>query len=284
MASNRIVWLNGKILPEDEARISPFDLGFTVGDGCFETLVTYDRMPFAFSRHHARLMASAEAMGMQGKSIPSKEELFQAVRAVIEQNRLADPMRVRIAVTSGVSLLGPLRCGTPCTVMVAAVPGSRQSETCKVMTSPYLRNDKSPLKGVKSLSFIENMMILADAIGKGMDEVIMANTAGQICSGALTNVFWVKDGVVKTCPLESGAFPGVTRALVMELCASLGIPCEEECEPYASLQTLDEVFLVSSLREVQPVAGIDDRRLFAGATTMRLRKAFADLVDDNLDP
>ncbi len=284
MASNRIVWLNGETLPDDEARISPFDLGFSVGDGCFETLVTYDRLPFAFSRHHARLLASAEAMGMNVASIPSKEELFQAIRLVLERNRLADPMRIRIAVTSGISPLGPLRCGAPCTVMIAAVPGSRRSETCSVMTSPFLRNDKSPLKGIKSLAFMENMMILAEAVSKGKDEALLANTAGQICSAAMANIFWVQDGVVKTCPLEGGAFPGVTRALVMELCESLGIPCVEEYESFASLQTMEEVFLTSSLLEVLPVAMIDDRRLFPGATTMRLRKAFADLVDDNLDP
>ena len=284
MASNRIVWLNGEILSEDEARISPFDLGFSVGDGCFESLVTYDRMPFAFSRHHARLMASAEAMGMNVDSIPSKEELFQAVRTVIERNKLADPMCIRIAVTSGLSLLGLLRCGAPCTVMVAAVPGGRQGDTCSVMTSSYMRNDKSPFKGIKTLSYIENMMILAEAVGKGMGEALLANTSGQICSGTISNVFWVQDGVVKTCPLEGGAFPGVTRGLVMELCRSLGIACVEAYEPFSSLQSLEEVFLTSSLCEVQPVAMIDDRRLFPGATTMRLRKAFADLIDDSLDP
>ena len=128
------------------------------------------------------------------------------------------------------------------------------------------------------------MMILAEAVGKGMGEALLANTSGQICSGTISNVFWVQDGVVKTCPLEGGAFPGVTRGLVMELCRSLGIACVEAYEPFSSLQSLEEVFLTSSLCEVQPVAMIDGRRLFPGATTMRLRKAFADLIDDSLDP
>ncbi len=285
MSSNRTIWLNGKVLPEDQACISPFDLGFYVGDGCFELLITQDGIPFAFSRHYERLLTSARKMRMQVKTIPSKEEMFQAVRAVMERNRIPDPARIRIVVTSGLSLLGGLRCGAPCTVMVSVVPGSQLADTSKVVTSSSRINETSPLAGIKTLSFIENMLLMADALNQNAEEVIMANTAGNICAGAISNVFWVRDGVVRTCPVEEGAFPGVTRELVIELCEQLGIPVEETTEPYDTfLSSLDEVFLTSSVGGVRPVAMIDDRRLFPGAVTMRLRKAYADLLDDNLDP
>lgn len=282
MAIERTVWLNGTLVSEREACISPFDHGLTVGDGCFETMVTCLRAPFAFTRHYHRLLASAEGLGIEG--IPSKETLFKASRMLIEENGLVDPARVRITVTAGKAGLGSDRGKGPCTVLVCALPAPHPGETAVVHTVPWVRNERSPLAGLKTTSYAENVMALAYARRHGAQEAILGNTKGMICEGTGSNFCWVSDGAVHTPPLSSGALGGITRALMMELCRELNIPVMETDAPMEMLETIDEAFLTSTTREIQPIAGIDDRRLLPGATTIRLRKAYKDMVEDDLDP
>lgn len=277
-----MVWLDGALVPEHEARISPFDHGLTTGDGCFETLVTYWRMPFAFTRHYERLVRSAEGMGMKG--IPSKEALLEAVKAVVGQNGFVDPVRIRMTITGGLSGLGLSRSGERCTSLVCAVPAPVFDESAKVWTVSGRRNERSAVAGLKTISCAEDVAALLEAQAQGADEALFANTKGDVCEGAGSNIFWVRDGVVHTPSLECGALAGITRGLVMELCGELGMKVAEVEEPMNVLDTADEVFLTSTAREVQPVAILNGRRLFAGATTLRLRKAYKDMVEDDLDP
>lgn len=282
MASQRIVWLNGNLVPEGEALISPFDHGLTAGDGCFETLVTYWKTPFAFTRHYNRLLISAEKMGI--KNLPDKAELFKAAKMVIEENKLVDPVRVRITVTGGIAGLDYDREAVAGTVLVCAAQAPDLGESCKVGVAPYSRNEGSATAGINTISRIENVLVLMEARERGRGEAIMGNTKGNLCEGSGSNIFWVKDGTVCTPPLSAGILPGITRELVLELCGELGIPVKEADAPMSMLETVQEVFLTSTTREVQPVVGIDDRRLFPGATTLRLRKAYKDMVEDDLDP
>lgn len=282
MASSRIVWLNGSFVPEDEARISPFDHGFIVGDGCFETLISYYRTPFAFSRHYDQLAHSAAQLGVKG--IPRKEELFQATRELILQNRIIDPIRIRLMVTGGVSGLGGDRDANSCTTLVCTAQAPNLGEFCTVQVVPYLRNEKSALAGITSISYAENLVALAKARELGADEAIFANTQGQLCEGAGSNIFWVEDEVVYTPPVSAGARAGVTRALTIELCGQMGIACHEIDAPIDLLNHAKEVFLTSTTREIQPVVAINERRMVAGATTLLLKKAYKDMIEDHLDP
>lgn len=277
-----MVWLNGRLLPEHEASISPFDHGLTTGDGCFETLVTYWRMPFAFTRHYNRLLHSAEGLGIRG--VPSREVLFEAVKSVIGENGFVDPVRIRMTVTGGVSGLGSDRSDAPCTSLVCAVQAPVFGETARVRAVAATRNEHSAVAGLKTTSYAENVVALLEARAQGDDEAIMGNTKGDVCEGTGSNIFWVREGRVYTPPLESGALAGITRGLVMELCGELGIKVVEADEPMAMLDTVEEVFLTSTTREVQPVAAVNGRRVYPGATTLRLRKAYKEMLEDDLDP
>lgn len=282
MAINRLVWLNGAFVPENEAFISPFDHGITTGDGCFETLVSYLRTPFAFTRHYNRLLASAKGLGIAG--LPSKETLFKASRTLIVDNNLVDPIRIRITVTGGIAGLGSDRMDSPCTCMVCVMPAPDLGEAAKVQVIAATRNEKSAVVGLKTTSYAENVVALMEAHEQGASEAIFGNTQGFVCEGTGSNIFWVADGTVYTPPLSAGALGGITRELTLELCAQLGIPVVEAEEPLSILDTVQEAFLTSTTREVQPIIGLNGRRLLPGATTLRLRKAYKDLVEDDLDP
>ncbi len=281
-ASTASVWLNGEILPEDAAGISPFDHGLLTGDGVFETMIAYRTTPFAFTRHYARLKHSA---GVFGLGVPPAGQLLAACEAVIARNGLS-PARLRVTVTGGRAPLGSEKGDAGETVIVAAGAPPVQPEHSDVVTVAYPRNERGALTGLKTTSYGENVVALAEAHGKGAREAIFGNTAGNLCEGTGSNIFIVRDGRLITPPLSSGCLPGVTRALVVDLCGTLGIGVKEIDTPLAELAKADSAFLTSTLREVQPIATVDGEPVAEVGCdiTRRLREAFTALTRDQVDP
>lgn len=275
-------WINGRIISTAEARISPFDHGFLVGDGVFETLVARDGRPFTPTRHWRRLVASCSAMNI---TAPEYEEYLKAMLSTMEANGLADA-RIRVTLTSGDGPLGSDRGEAPATMTVAATPLKPWPPTETVMVVPWTRNERSALAGIKSTSYGDNVRALALAHEQGAGEALLANTRDELCEGTGTNIFIVTAGVVQTPPLSSGCLAGVTRALVLEACAAAGIAVEEVTLPIAVLQSCDEAFLTSSTRDVHPLARIDQRDMpgVSGAVTQRVAQAFRDFVAGRDDP
>ncbi len=270
-------WLNGQIVPLDDARVSVLDHGLVVGDGVFETLRIYASRPFAWTRHLARLHASAEAIGL---AVPPDGELLDAATAVIAANGLVDG-RLRITVTGGDAPPGSGRGDGPPTAFVLAFPLEPAAATIDVVVVPWTINEHGPLAGLKTISYAGNVRALAYAAERGAGEAIFANTSGNLCEGTGSNVFVVIDGVVCTPPLSSGCLAGVTRALVLEL----GIPIEERDVPIEALARADEAFLCSTTREVQPIAHVDGHALSApGPFAVQLAERFTALVARTLDP
>lgn len=277
-----IVWLNGALLDASEAGISPFDHGLLTGDGVFETLAGLGGEPFAASRHHQRLVRSAAALGLIP---PPAEELLTAMREVMHANGCLDA-RIRVTVTGGISPLGSDRGQARHTALVAVSAMPTFKPLANVVTVPFTRNEKGALVGLKTISYAENVLALNHAKQQGGDEPIFGNTQGILCEGASTNVFLVRDGTVLTPPLSTGCLAGVTRGLAIELCAELGIPCEEVLLPLDALEQEEEIFLSSTLRCLQAVGRVNaiDLSKAPGETTCRLVEAFAALQQRNLDP
>lgn len=278
-----MIWLNGKLQPLAEAAISPFDHGVTVGDGVFETLIAYEGIPFAFRRHHERLVRSAEGMGLEP---PEPGPLREACIELLGANGLTGQLaRVRITLTGGLAPLGSERGDAPATLMVAATPAPSLGESAAVVVVPYTRNEGGALTGMKTTSYGENVVALSFAKQRGGGEAIFANTKGELCEGTGSNVFLVTDGELVTPPLASGCLAGVTRALTMELCEQEGIPVVEKNLPVTALHQATEAFLTSTTREVQPIATVDGISLpVPGDVTARLRSAFRALADTDVDP
>lgn len=271
------LWLNGHLVAEDRAWISPFDHGLLTGDGVFETLRIYGRTPFAVRRHLERLGRSGAAMGL---AVPDDSTLRRAMQLVVEANAL-DEGRLRITVTGGPSPLGSDRGDAGPTVIVAARPMAPWPSVADVVVAPWPRNDRGALVGVKSISYGENVVALAFAHERGAGEAVFANLSGNLCEGTGTNVFIGIDGRLVTPPLASGCLAGVTRELLVEL-----VEVAEEDVPLSALAMADEAFLTSSTREVQPVRAIDGRELSGapGPLTKAAAAAFTALVDRELDP
>ena len=277
-----LVWANGVLLDEDDARVSPFDHGVLVGDGVFETVRVYDGTPFAWTRHLDRLEHSAAGLGLR---VPERDELRAASDSVLRANKLREA-RLRITVTGGLAPLGSERGESPPTVIVAATELRPHPATSEVVVVPWTRNERSAVAGLKTISYAENVRALAYAHERGAGEAVFANTRGELCEATGSNVFVVRDRAVVTPPGASGCLLGVTRALVLELCAELAIPAAEPSLAIEALADADEAFLTSTVREVQPITAVDGRALprAPGAVTTELAAAFRDLVARDIDP
>ncbi len=272
------VWINGSLVPDDEARISIFDHGLVVGDGVFETVKVAGGVPFALSRHLARLARSAAGLGL---AEPDLDQIRAGALAVTEASERVDLARMRITVTGGIAPLGSERGGSPLTAIVALGAMRAPTATCDVTTVPWPRNEHGALSGLKTTSYGENVRALAYAAERGGSEAIFANTAGNLCEGTGTNVFVVSGGRLLTPPLSAGCLAGVTRALVIEWSGAV-----EQDLPLSALAEADEAFLTGTTRDVQPIRNVDGRALPAapGPVTSKAAEVFAMRAAESSDP
>jgi branched-chain amino acid aminotransferase len=261
------VWVNGRVLDPDDALVPALDHGMTVGDGVFETMRTVDGVPFAFDRHLDRIARSATGLGL---CLPDRALLEQAVTEVVEASDLRD-CRVRLTITAGAGPLGSGRSNGECTIVAAVAALEPVPPVTDVITVPWVRNERSPLAGLKTTSYADNVVALARAQERGASEAIFANTRDELCEGTGTNVFVVLDGLLRTPPLSSGCLGGITRSLVLECTDAV-----EETLPYDVLFRADEIFLTSTIRQVQAVSHVDDHVVPAapGPVTVAAREAF----------
>ncbi len=276
------VWINGALAPADQARISPWDLGFTNGHGAYETLRARDAVPFAVTLHWKRLEQSCRLLGIP---CPSRELFLEAMTEVLSANGLREA-RVRFTVSGGEFRPGSATPAGPPALVCTATPAGAPAATEAVVTVPWVRNERSPLAGAKSLSYGDNLLAMHHARSRGAGEAIFSNTRGELCEGTATNVFLVRDGVLHTPPLSSGCLPGVTRALVLHACRQGGLPVAEETLCSSALSETDEAFLTSSLRDVQPISSVDGKPLSGSGGTLTRRAAglFRELAASTADP
>jgi branched-chain amino acid aminotransferase len=204
---------------------------------------------------------------------------------VLASNGLGDA-RLRITVTGGEAPLGSERGDAAPTIMVAASELVVPPAVADVVTVPWARNERGAVAGLKTISYAENVRALAYAREHGAGEAVFPNTRGDLCEATGSNVFLVLAGVLHTPPGETGCLLGVTRALVLELAAEVGIPVEEAALPLDSLHRADEAFLSSTTREVQAIGRVDGHPLPAapGPLTQQLADEFTKLVARDLDP
>jgi branched-chain amino acid aminotransferase len=271
------VWLNDELVDSEKAVVSIFDHGFTVGDGAFETLKVVNSQPVALTRHIKRLIYSLNSIGIE---LNSEEILRKAISEVVSANKaLGEVMRMRITYTSGVGPLGSDRTKDNFTLVVAVSPESVWPDTAIVATVSDPRNDKSMLAGSKTTSYAQNAALLSIVRKQGAHEAIMPNTKGELCEGTGSNIFVVKDGQVMTPPLSGGCLGGITRALVIKW-----FDVKEVDLPMSVLRDIDEAFLTSSTRDIQPISKIDDRILDApGPVASKMRKEFIEKLAQNYD-
>ncbi|WP_069629696.1 aminotransferase class IV [Streptomyces niveus] len=272
-----MIWVNGGLRAADAAQVSVLDHGLTVGDGIFETVKTVRGRPFALTRHLDRLTRSARGLGLPD---PDHDAVRAACAAVLDANPV-DMGRLRITYTGGLSPLGSDRGDAGPTLVVAVGETHRRPDTTAVITVPWTRNERGAVTGLKTTSYAENVVALARAREQDASEALFANTVGDLCEGTGSNVFVVLDGQLHTPPVSSGCLAGITRALTVEWAGA-----QETRLPFDVLDRADEIFLTSSLRDVQAVHRVDGRTLpgAPGPVTVKAMRVFEERAAGDLDP
>lgn len=272
------VWLNGDLLDDPSApAIGVTDHGFTVGDGVFESVKTLHGEPFALTRHLDRLVESAAGLGLPA---PDLDDVRRGVKAVLADAD-APVGRLRITYTAGAAPMGSGRGDGAPTLVVAHGEIAKARASTRVVTVPWTRNEHAATAGLKTTSYADNVIALARAAQAGATEAIFANTAGNLCEGTGSNVFYVVDGELRTPTLAGGCLSGVTRALVLEW-----VGAREVDEPLDGLvDRMEEAFLVSTTRDVQAISHWDHRELPApGPVTRRCADAWRAREPESMDP
>jgi branched-chain amino acid aminotransferase len=271
------IWLNGRLYDDPrQASIAGTDHGLLVGDGVFETLKVTERGAFAVRRHLNRLGRSAAALGLP---VPDHGRIREAIEAVLA-GRDFPRGKLRITYTGGRGPLGSEAAYGPPTLIVAVAPADAAAALTSIVTGPWMRNEHGALTGVKSTSYAENVRGLGYAAQHQASEAIFLNTAGHVCEGTGTNIFLVFGETVVTPPLSAGPLAGITRELIMEW-----TPVAERELTLQEAKQADEVFLTSSMRDIQGVERWDDQ-IFSQVrpVTQALSKTFAARSKADLDP
>ena len=244
-------WINGDLLPDPSApAVGVTDHGLTVGDGVFEAVKVVDGRPFALTLHLERLVRSARGLGLPEVDVAA---VRRGVAAVLAEERL--PLgRLRITFTGGPAPLGSGRGGDAADADRGRRRDGALPATTAVATVPWPRNERGALAGLKTTSYAENVIALAEAAKRRAPPRPSSPTSpGHLCEGTGTNVFYVVDGELRTPTLASGCLAGVTRGLVLEWYGA-----REVDEPIGTVARASEVFLVSTTRDVQGVSRWDD--------------------------
>lgn len=284
-----VIWSNGRLHGPEDLLLSGVDHGLTVGDGVFETCAVYDGTAFALSRHLRRLKRSAEGLGL---AAPDEGAIREGVAAVLADAG-PDVGRLRITLTGGPGPLGSHRFAAEDqhqSVLVLAGPGAR-SEVSRVIRVPWVRNERSSVAGLKTTSYAENVVAVAEAYRRGADEAVLANTVGDLCEGTASNVFVERDGELVTPPLSSGCLAGITRELLLEWSAAAGLPVREAAAGELRYEVLDDVadgsaylMMSGSIRNVSPVASLDGVDIDLGPVSLEAQRLFQARLADDLDP
>ncbi len=280
---DRTVWINGRLRRGEEATLSLFDRGARDGEGLFETLRIYGGHPFAWTRHMERLVLSAAVLGFPVPASPV--QLRAALVELLAAEQLGDAV-ARITVTRGVPGGRPTRTGA----WIEAGPleprlwrGTRGGVASAIVSRrPF---EPGPLGPHKTTSRLAYHLAREEARVARADEALLVRpgnapgaSAPEVLEGAVSNVFAVVKGEVLTPPLGAGILPGITRAIVLSLCAALAIPARERALTVADLAAADEVFLTSSVQEIVPVGSLAGHPIARGDLAGRLLHAYREHV------
>ncbi len=285
MKNNLKVYLDGKLLDRQAAKISVFDHGLLYGDGVFEGIRSYDGLIFKLEEHLDRLFESAKTLMLK---IPlSRKEMTRAVIETLKANRLKDAY-IRLVVTRGEGDLGldPRKCGRPTlfiiTDRIVLYPKKLYRQGLEIITVPTQRNLPSAVDPqLKSLNYLNNILAKIEATNAGKEEAIMMNQAGYVAECTGDNIFIAKNGELLTPPPYVGALKGITRLAVITIARRERIPIREEVMTRHNVFNAEEVFLTGTAAEVIPVVRVDGRVIGEGKPgplTLRIMREFRKLT------
>lgn len=281
-----MIYLNNKLVPVAKAKISVFDHGFLYGDGIYETLRAYKGTVFMLDEHMERLFRSASMIGLEINKTPGA--IAKAVYETIKANKHKEAY-VRITVSRGEGPIGldPALCPVPTFIIMSkefgGYPARYYQKGVNVAVVNTRRNyNRSLDPSIKSLNFLNNILAKTEAKDRGAYEAIMLNYRGYVAEGTISNVFFVKDGVLCTPATGVGILDGITRRIILEIAVGSGIETREGRFRREDMYNAQEMFISNTTMEVMPVSKVDDVRIGKGPgrITKMLRKAYKKKVSD----
>jgi branched-chain amino acid aminotransferase len=280
---------NGRLHDAREASIAPLNRGFLYGDAVYEVWRTYHGVVFAWEEHWQRLEQSARALELRlPLSVPElRAEILRTVTAFAAGGGEGGEVYIRLQITRGGGPIGldPALADRSDFVLLVQVnrefPPEKLRQGLRLSVAHHLhRNDRRTLDPAwKTGNYLNNLLCLREAKARGADEVVITNLAGEVTEAAVSNLFFVRHGVVLTPPRESGILGGITRRLLIERVApAAGVEVREGVVRPADFAGMQECFLTSSTKDLTPVSAIDGQtyELRPDSVTLRLKQAFAE--------
>ena len=278
MSKNQ-VYLNGEIVPGDQARVSVWDSGLLHGASAFTTMLAHRGLVFRLDRHLRRLLGTLDLLKLRTDA--TEASLAAGAAALLEANGLAEA-RVRVTLTPG-----SVRGGQPTTLITAEAlpeyPRDWYDRGIAVVVGSFKQAAGDPTFGHKTGCFLTRVLALREAAAKGAEEALWYTPDNRLAEACFCNVFLVIGGKVHTPPRDTPVLPGIVREAVLELCGELGIDADDQT-PLTVRQMLacEEMFLTSSCAGVRPVRRVERHVVGdggAGPVTKKITAAYRDLMD-----
>lgn len=262
------IYLDGKLVPKEQAMVSVFDHGFLYGDGVFEGIRVYNRRVFRLAGHVERLYRSAKAIWLEPPL--SKAEMARAIEETVAANQL-DNGYIRAIISRGFGDLGldPRKCPKPTVVIIAAnialYPPEVYEIGMEVITAATRRSQPDVLNpAIKSLNYLNNILAKIECIRAGVPECIMLNQQGLVAECSGDNLFiytsdYSGNYELRTPPISAGQLEGITRECVMQIADEMGIKCVEKDIALFDVYSAEEAFLTGTAAEVVAMTKLDNR-------------------------
>lgn len=279
-----LVFLNGQFLPEERAVVSVFDRSFLYGDGLFETMRVFRGKPFRWEQHLQRLQSGADFLKIKLPFAP--DALRQFAGELVERNQMPDAL-LRLTLSRGVGVRGYSSRGAENPVIVMSLHPAPAGEAknpsrWKLITSSHRLPANEPLAQFKTCNKLVQILARAEAEAAGADEALLLNTDGFVVEGASSNLFWIEGGKICTPPLAAGILPGVTRAVILEICRAQALVVEEKNITVDRLDTIDGVFLSLSSFGVVEVGSIGEKQFENSPVCAQILQRYNELISNEM--
>jgi aminodeoxychorismate lyase len=272
-----LVFLNGQFLPETQAVVPVNDRGFLLGDGLFETTRVVRGKPFRFAQHLERLARGADFLKIKLPFTPKELENFAG--RLIEENQMPEAI-LRLTLTRGPGGRGytPDGKSKPTVVMTLHPAPPPNPAGWNLITSSFRIHAADPLSAFKTTSKILNILARAEAVEKGADEALLLNTNGEVAETASGNLFWIHDDAICTVPTGHSVLPGVTRAVVLEICHSLGLETNTYVIKPEALHGSNALFVTQSVAGIVPVVTFDGTPVTSSLLVGQIAQAYHEML------
>ena len=277
-----IVFLNGQFVPEAGAAVPVNDRGFLLGDGLFETIQVCNGRPFRMAQHLERLTRGADFLRIKCPFTP--RELDKFAGQLIGTNELPEAV-LRVTLTRGPGARGyaPPADGQATVVMTlhpAPAVDLEKLAAWSLITSSYRIPASDPLSSFKTTSKLLHVMARMEAAEQGADEALLINTNGEVAETAGGNLFWIYDETICTVPTGRGVLPGITRAVVLEICQTLGLPANKRVIKPEALRNSEGIFITQSVLGIVPVATFNGEPVTPSPLVEQISRAYCELLTE----